>query len=103
MTEKRLLPEALRLKIIEACVKRVENGNSQVDEKYKSLLAEIEEEKASEDFVVNHGVLQAQEGDIKDEVSLMNSIEEEIDFDHDENEVCMSEISPLMRAVYEEK
>jgi len=103
MKEKRLLPEALRLKIIEACVKRVENGDTQVDAKYQSLLAEIEEEKASEDFVVNHGVLQAQEGDVRDEVSLLNSIEEEIDFDHDENEVCMNELSPIMRAVYEEK
>jgi len=101
MTEKRLLPEALRLKIIEACVKRVESGSNQVDEKYQSLLAEIEEEQASADFVVNHGVLQAQDGDIEDEVSLMNSIEEEVDFDNDENEVCMTELSPTMRSVYE--
>jgi hypothetical protein len=100
MKETKVLPENLRLKIIEACVQRVQNGNATLDKKYQAIQDEIEEEMKSEDFFAEHGLSEAQEHDVKDEMSFLEE-EEEVDYDADENEVNMDEISPHMREVYE--
>jgi hypothetical protein len=100
MKDKRKLPEALRLKIIEACVQRVQSGSFQVSDKFKKLQDEIKEDMANMDFVVEHGTLSANKEDVRDEMGFLEK-EEDIDFDSDENEVDMHNISPYMRGVYE--
>ena len=42
-------------------------------------------------------VLDATKNDVMDEVSQLDSIEEDVDFDQDENEVDMTLLSPAMR------
>ena len=71
-----------------------------LDKKYQAIQDEIEEEMKSEDFFTEHGLSEAQEHDVKDEMSFLEE-EEEVDYDADENEVNMDEISPHMRKVYE--
>jgi hypothetical protein len=100
MKEKRILPESLRLKIIEACVLRVQSGAVGLDKKYQAVQDEIEEQMKSEDFFTEYGLSEAQEYDVKDEMTFLEE-KEEVDYDSDENEVNMGEISPHMRKVYE--
>jgi hypothetical protein len=100
MKETKVLPESLRLKIIEACVLRVKDEKLGLDKKYQTLQDEIEEEMKSEDFFTEHGLVDAKEHDVKDEMGFLEE-EKEVDYDADENEVNMDEISPHMREVYE--
>ena len=95
--------EEQRLALIKAIVKKVKSGDSTfvVDQ---DLLDEFKADKATEDFVVEHGLLKATEEDILDEAERLDSVnhkEEEVDFDADENETDMENVSLAMRGAFE--
>jgi hypothetical protein len=57
-------------------------------------------------LVVEHGLLEATQRDVEDEVSELASsedkAEEDDDFDNDENLHDMESVSPSMRAIFED-
>ena len=65
----------------------------------KASVEELKAEQATENLVVEHGLLDATNHDVEDEVEKLDSIEEDVDFDSDENEVDMNLLSPNMREV----
>ena len=93
--------EEQRLALIKAIVKKVQSGDSSfvVDQ---DLLDEFKADKATEDFVVEHGLLNATEEDVLDEAERLDSIDhkEEVDFDADENETDMENVSLAMRGAF---
>jgi hypothetical protein len=60
----------------------------------------------AEELVVEHGLLEATQRDVEDEVSELASAEdkaeEDDDFDNDENLRDMESVSPSMRAIFED-
>ena len=58
---------------------------NKVDPKFADLLADLLEEKANEDFTLEHGVQHASERDIQDEFVSLDSVESDKD-DIDEND-----------------
>ena len=93
--------EEQRLALIKAIVKKVQSGDSTfaVDQ---DLLNEFKADKATEDFVVEHGLLEATKEDVLDEAERLDALDhkEEIDFDSDENEVDMENVSSAMRGAF---
>ena len=71
-----------------------------IREREREVINIYSSEMKSEDFFTEHGLSDAKEHDVKDEMSFLEE-EEEVDYDADENEVNMDEISPHMREVYE--
>ena len=78
----------------------VQSNGAQVDAEGQKLIDDIKQEQATEEVVVNHGLLNAQKEDVEDETDFLET-EEEVDFDADENEIDMETISPLMREALE--
>ena len=91
------LTQEERIAIIRAIVTNVQTQGIKVDAEGQKLIDEIKAEQAAEDLVVEHGLLNATKNDVMDEVSRLDSIEEDVDFDQDENEVDMTLLSPAMR------
>ena len=80
------------------------NGNK-VSAQFADLLADLQEEKANEDFTLEHGVQHASERDIQDEFVSLDSVErsEDVeDFDNDENLVDMTQVSGSLREIFGE-
>ena len=94
--------EEQRLALIKAIVKKVQSGDSTFADD-QDLLDEFKADQATEDFVVEHGLLDATEEDVLDEASQLDSLDhkEEVDFDADENETDMENVSPAMRGAFE--
>jgi len=63
---------------------------------------ELKERHATEDLVVEHGLLSAKTEDVEDEAEFLTT-DKIVDFDSDENEVDMETISPTMREVSQSK
>jgi hypothetical protein len=63
---------------------------------------ELKERHATEDLVVEHGLLGAKAEDVEDEAEFLTT-DKIVDFDSDENEVDMETISPTMREVSQSK
>lgn len=97
--QKRELTEQERIAIIKAIHEDVVSNGLRVNAEGKALVEELKAEQATEDLVVEHGLLDATNHDVKDEVEKLDSIEEDVDFDSDENEVDMNLLSPNMREV----
>jgi len=95
-TKKELTQEE-RIAIIRAVVTDVATNGIKVDAEGQKLIQELQAEKATEELVVEHGLLNATKNDVIDEVNQLDSIEEGIDYDQDENEVDMTLLSPAMR------
>lgn len=73
--------------------------------RFASLQEELQEEIQAEELVVNHGLLQASDNDIKEEHASLESVEhdkDDVDYDMDENEVDMTSLSPAMREIFGE-
>ena len=101
MTEQNVeLTEQERLAVIRAIVREVQDNGIQPNNEGQKIVAQVQEEKATEELVVNHGLLNAQKEDVEDEVDFLET-EKDVDFDSDENEVDMKTISPLMREALE--
>ena len=99
-TKSKELTEQERIAIIRAIALDVRSNGAQVDAEGQKLIDDIKQEQATEEVVVNHGLLNAQKEDVEDETDFLET-EEEVDFDADENEIDMETISPLMREVLE--
>ena len=73
--------------------------------KFASLQEELQEELQAEELVLNHGLLQASDDDIREEHASLDAVEhdtDEVDYDMDENEVDMTALSPAMREIFGE-
>ena len=96
------MTESNRLALI---ANAVANATNKVDPKFADLLATLQEEKANEDFTLEHGVQHASERDIQDEFVSLDSVErsEDVeDFDNDENLVDMTQVSGSLREIFGE-
>tara|TARA_B100000131_G_C17680152_1_gene436132 strand:- start:74 stop:382 length:309 start_codon:yes stop_codon:yes gene_type:complete len=101
MTEQsKLLTQEERIAMIRAIALDVESRGLKPTAKGQELVDEIREEQATEELVVNHGLLNAQKEDVEDEALFLET-DRDVDFDSDENEVDMETISPLMREALE--
>tara|TARA_R100000234_G_C4838910_1_gene110215 strand:+ start:124 stop:432 length:309 start_codon:yes stop_codon:yes gene_type:complete len=97
--QKRELTQEERIAIIKAIHEDVVSNGLRVNAEGKALVEELKAEQATEDLVVEHGLLDATDHDVEDEVEKLDSVEEDVDFDSDENEVDMNLLSPSMREV----
>ena len=97
--QKRELTQEEGIAIIKAIHEDVVSNGLRVNAEGKALVEELKAEKATEDLVVEHGLLDATNHDVEDEVEQLDSVEESVDFDSDENEVDMTLLSPNMREV----
>jgi hypothetical protein len=97
--EKRILTEDERIAIIKAIHEKVKSDGLRVNPEGQALLDELKAEQETEKMVVEHGLLESTNHDVEDEVERLDSVEDEVDFDSDENEVDMTLLSPSMREV----
>lgn len=93
------LTEEQRLAIIAELVRAVKSGEANI-EVDQELIDNYKEEKATEDFLVEHGLLNAQEEDIEDEKQFLE-LEKDVNFDEDENETDMESLSPSFRETFQ--
>ena len=82
----------------------VANATKIVPQKLKGLLDELKAEKLAEDFVVEHGLIEAKDEDILDECESLDAFDsdngEDDDFDNDENLTDMDCVSGSMRDIF---
>ena len=97
--EKRELTEDERIAIIKAIHEDVVSNGLRVSTEGQVILDEIKATQATEAVVVEHGLLNSTEEDVRDEVNHLDTIEKEVDFDGDESESDMSQLSPSMMEV----
>ena len=97
--QKRELTEDERIAIIKAIHEKVKSNGLRVNPEGQALIDELKADQATEEIVVEHGLLNTTDKDVEDEVEKLDSIEEDVDFDSDENEVDMDLLSPSMREV----
>jgi phosphotransferase system IIA component len=93
------LTEEQRLVIIAEVVRSVKAGETIV-EVDQDMIDEYKAEQATEDFVVEHGLLDVKDEDIEDEKQFIE-LEEKVDFDADESETDMNSLSPSLRETFE--
>lgn len=83
-----------------------ENTNAKVSPALANLIDELKAEKIAEEIVVEHGLLEATQQEVEDQVqefaSAEDKAEEDDDYDNDENLYDMTTISPSMREIFEE-
>ena len=83
----------------------VANATYKVDPKFADLLAELQEEKLAEDFVLEHGTQHASDDEVKEEFVSLDAVEndnDDDDFDNDENLVDMDNVSGSLREIFGE-
>jgi len=84
----------------------VANATKIVPQQFKGLLDELKSEALAEKLVVEHGVLEASNEEIKAEFVSLEAVEndnEDEDFDNDENLVDMDSVSGEMRDIFGDK
>ena len=97
--QKRELTEDERIAINKAIVDKVKTNGVKVNAEGQALIDELKAEQATEELVVEHGLITTTDRDVEDEFDQLESVEEDVDFDADENEVDMTLLSPNMREV----
>jgi hypothetical protein len=85
----------------------IENAkDAPVSKGLSNFIQDMKAEIMAEELVVEHGLLEATQRDVEDEVSELASsedkAEEDDDFDNDENLHDMDLVSPSMRAIFED-
>ena len=90
------MTESQRLELIKNAVANA----SEVTPQFQGLLEELK----AEEFVLEHGVQNASDDEVKDEFLSLDAVErEEVeDFDSDENLVDMDSVSESMREIFGE-
>jgi|TARA_B100001094_G_scaffold292486_2_gene311680 hypothetical protein len=90
------MTESKRLELIKNAVA----SNTEVAPQFQGLLEELK----AEEFVLEHGVQNASDDEVKDEFLSLDAVErEEVeDFDSDENLVDMDSVSESMREIFGE-
>ena len=98
------MTESQRLEIIRQMASN--NNATELPAGLKSFVDDLRADILAEELIVEHGLLEANERDVEDEVSELASNEdkasEDDDYDNDENLADMTAISPLMREVFED-
>ena len=99
------MTESERLEIIRQMASN--NNATQISPAFKSFVEDLRADILAEELIVEHGLLEATERDVEDEVGHLVSkedrTEEEEDYDLDENLHDMEAVSTTMRAVFEDK
>lgn len=85
----------------------IENAkDAPISKDVSNFIQDMKAEIMAEELVVEHGLLEATQRDVEDEVSELASsedkAEEDDDFDNDENLHDMESVSPSMRAIFED-
>lgn len=85
----------------------IENAkDAPISKDVSNFIQDMKAEIMAEELVVEHGLLEATQRDVEDEVSELASsedkAEEDDDFDNDENLHDMESVSPLMRSIFED-
>lgn len=78
---------------------------TEVAPQFQGLLEELKQEKLAEDLVLEHGLQDASDEDVKEEFLSLDAVEhdnEDDDFDNDENLVDMEQVSGAMREIFGE-
>lgn len=92
---------------LETIRKIAENTNAKVSPALANLIEELKAEKLAEELIIEHGLLEATQRDVEDEVQELASCDdkadEDDDYDNDENLHDMTAISPSMREIFEEQ
>ena len=91
--------------LIAQAVELANANNNKVTGQFADLLADLQEEKANEEFTLEHGIQHASDRDIEDEFVSLDAVEsdtDEDDFDNDENLVDMSQVSGSLREIFGE-
>ena len=92
---------------LEAIRRIAENNNAEVSPALANLIEEFKAEKLAEELIIEHGLLQATQKEVEDEVQELASsddkADEDDDYDNDENLHDMTAISPSMREIFEEQ
>ena len=92
------------IEIIRQAVKNAEDAP--ISEGLSNFIQELKADIMAEELVVEHGLLEATQKEVQDEVSELASshdkAEEDDDFDNDENLCDMDAVSPLMRSIFED-
>jgi len=98
------MTELQRLEIIRQMASN--NNATELPAGLKSFVDDLRADILAEELIVEHGLLEASERDVEDEVSELASSEdkasEDEDYDNDENLADMTAVSPLMREVFED-
>jgi hypothetical protein len=98
------MTESQRLEIIRQMASN--NNATELPAGLKSFVDDLRADILAEELIVEHGLLEASERDVEDEVSELASSEdkasEDEDYDNDENLADMTAVSPLMREVFED-
>ena len=98
------MTESQRLEIIRQMASN--NNATELPAGLKSFVDDLRADILAEELIVEHGLLEANERDVEDEVSELASNEdkasEDDDYDNDENLSDMTAVSPLMREVFED-
>ena len=98
------MTESQRLEIIRQMASN--NNATELPAGLKSFVDDLRADILAEELIVEHGLLEANERDVEDEVSELASNEDKAsqddDYDNDENLADMTAVSPLMRAVFED-
>jgi len=83
-----------------------EDNNAEVNSALANFIDELKAEKIAEEIVIEHGLLEATQRDVEDEVQELASSEdkadEDDDYDNDENLHDMTAVSPSMRQIFED-
>lgn len=98
------MTESERLEIIRQMASN--NNATQLSPALASFVDDLKADLLAEELVVEHGLLEATERDVEDEVSQLASqddrADEDDDYDNDENLHDMEAVSPTMRAIFED-
>ena len=83
----------------------VANATKKVPAEFKELVNELKAEKLAEELVLEHGLIEASDEEVREEFVSLDAVErdEEVeDFDNDENLVDMDAVSGSMRDIFGE-
>ena len=97
------MTESERLEIIR---KIAENNNAEVSPSLANLIDELKAEKIAEEIVIEHGLIEATQKDVEDEIEELASFddkaEEDDDYENDENLCDMTAVSSTMKEIFGE-
>ena len=92
--------ESERLSLI---ANAVAQGDNKLDPKLADFMEDLKAEKLAEDLILEHGLLEASEKEVKDEFVSLDAVEsdkDDDDFDNDENLVDMDNVSGSLREIF---
>ena len=89
---------------IEFIKNAVANATKKVPAEFKELVNELKAEKLAEEIVLEHGLIEASDEEVREEFVSLDAVEndkDEEDFDGDENLTDMTAVSGSMRDLWD--